>query len=258
MFFSTIRQESSPGARHDCLKLLGLRQWYSRYQLPNARNTPETMLLKPLQSIVAVEEQVKSGPAITSDLIQSVRQMESQNLDHVSERLDTVVAESSPLVLAPVNLKHIANRVMNLPLGRLVTSNAMVFYERQGTVSDQAEHVFLQSFLKFAVRQQEGAFDCSYMEWPVFSSQAMKAEQSVFFDAVFKKWASSAGWLPLKYVFYFGYHFDDLEQLLLDIKLAQESECVFVPIQITLAELLGAPIKKRGLWACISGLSQDD
>ena len=256
--FSTVRQESSPDARHDCLKLLGLRQWYSRYQLPNAQETPDALLLKPLPSSVAVETQVKNGPVITSDLIQSVRQVESQNLDQVCEQLDAVVAESSLLLSEPVNLKHITNRVMNLPLGKLVTSNAMVFYERQGVVNNQAEHVFLQSFLKFAVRQQEGAFDSSYMEWPVFSSQAMKAEQSVFFDAVFKKWASGAGWLPLKYIFYFGYHFDSLEQLLLDIKIAQESECVFVPIQINLAELLGAPIKKRGLWASISGLSQDD
>lgn len=257
MISSNIQSDINPLARQACLKLLGLRQWYSRYDLPNAYTTPVSLQLKPgfveaasaqlvKNSLAPIQKNASKSSAVDGDRLV---------LEAVAEELcETDQAGHLGAALSLVN-KQNAERAIDLSLCMVFVDGALVIYERESAVNHEVEHAFLRSFLKYAVSSRQGSFESSFLEWPVFSGSVLKAEQLPYFDSVFTRWVCSVDWSSINRIFYFGYHFELLEQSFLDIKISSESECVFVPVQVTLAEILGAPVKKRGLWESISRLS---
>lgn len=263
MISSEVHPSSSLDSRQECLRLLGLKQWYCRYHLPKAAKTPDSLLLKQMPAI-ALDQQV-AGHDVSSnaiaELASTVSAVQTQVPGHASgQQLNSAsIPESEPAALLAIDAsKQLLGQAIELPLSMMTTDDTVIFYERQHGANEASETALLQSFLKFAVSSQQTVYDLDFLEWPVFSSQALELEQAVYFGSVFSRWALAADWKKLRYVFYFGYYFDELESHLLEIKIEKESECVFVPIRITLAELLGAPIKKRGLWESVSSLSGNE
>jgi len=250
-------------SRHESLKLLGLRQWYGRYQLPGAAKTPDTLFLEIGAAIESGQVDVSHDASLKAkaELALIVPGIEKPNLDQVEELLvsaASVIEDESTVSLALESAKRSVSQAFESSLSMMTANQAIILYESQNRANEESESTFLQSFLKFSVSSLLTVSDIKFLEWPVFSSKALQAEQSGYFESVFNRWALDADWSGLKYVFYFGYHFEELEQQLLAIKIAKESECVFVPISITITELLGAPIKKRSLWESISRLRCND
>lgn len=255
------RSETALIARQAHLSLLGVKQWYSKYRLTHAGKTPEAMFAKPGN---VGGELLSKKPCLLGDERDDKTSLSSnvigkQSLENFAEQLGASVSNSpAPVVGSHTARSDSSNSSYDLELSLCMVSvgHGLIFYEGQASEHQIKEHSFFKAFLKFVFDNSTETFDTSFFEWPVFSSAVLRAEQLNHLNEVFSRWAARPEWSSVHYVFYFGYHFDTLERWLLDIKIACDSACVFVPIKISVDEILSAPIKKRSLWETIASLPQ--
>lgn len=246
--------------RQVCLNLLGVKQWYSRFNLSNAAKTPaalfakadiDTNLSRP--NTVFPEADQSSAKRLPKQVIDSAGLLKSPEKISVSSLL--VEEQANDIDEAQLQESVVSNDV-SLSLNMMSFEKGLIFYEGQASESQLKEQRLLKAFIKFALSGVGEHFESSFFQWPVFSSSVLRKNQNRYLNDSVSRWANQANWSSAQYVFYFGHQFNLLEKEFLDLKLSSESACIFVPIQLSIAELLSAPIKKRALWDCISSLPE--
>ena len=252
--------DSTVFTRQAHLSLLGIQQWYSRYRLSHAGKTPETLYAK--SGVVHLDGLAKEPQPSVSEKYQRSQSPpvipEKHHLEKFTEQLSSVKSNVSiEETVSDTPLSEVYSTVSDLTLSLCMVSagSALVFYEGHESELQTKTQNFLKAFLRFVIEGSHKEFDSRIFEWPVFSSAVLRTDQLRYFNETISRWASKAGWVSVQYVFYFGYHFEALEQQLLDIKMASGSESIFVPIGISLGEILSAPVKKRALWESIAALT---
>jgi hypothetical protein len=221
--------------------------------------TPENLLLDSISSGALNEDvpRVLSGVRNELEFVAKKEALLAHEFENLSASLSAKNdAESDGLSLSTILIGNDQLLAPSLSLCVMKYENVIVFYEVSSETQQSAESDFLRAFLKFTVRSSSVTErGVSFFVWPAFNGNLLLQTQHVSFLNVFGRFLDSIDWSPLNYLFYFGYHFHHIEQQLLDTKIAKDSECIFVPLQLAIPELLGSPVKKRSLWESVSKLT---
>ncbi len=249
-------KENAGRLRSQTLKRLGLIQWYSRFDLPGAAKTPDVLLA--VTSDSGEQVSVKNAEFRSIAVARDAKRADDISADKVSKgdsqiintEKDVRVDPGIPIVLPQKDGQ------LSLSLALQASRTVLILSESHDGVDIALENDLLVSILKFIDTGKFGIVDVERMVWPVFSSSAMRMHQSAYYESALSLWLSKKHWREIKYVLYLGKSFSELESCLVSMAKEYESDCAFISLSVSGAELLGMPVKKRLLWEAISGLSQ--
>lgn len=235
--------------RNKLLTQLGLKQWYARFKFKSAKQYSHLYR----KSLDAQSGSDKVLPLMPGGVVQDDERIVRSEVDLESISPDfseTEVSVSKRLILSDIHLGINALDICLVETNR----DVLVIFEKDGNAQLDVQISLLKSIFKSIKVYDELALNSVSFEWPVFKAAVLKIDQQLSFDEVFRRWISDVAWPSYKYVFYFGYHYEQIEHLLLDVKSESRSECLFMHINITLSDIVSVPTKKRTIWERLSKL----
>lgn len=240
--------------RHETLQHLGVSQWYCKYTLPNVLATPSSFFLKK-------EEYCEEGEVKAIPLIGAIQGKESAQVAHsLMASLDTMEKgsgkDSSQLFQESViTTKKISPHYLSLAVVRM--GALLIFYDIAAAVDNviNLEQTLLLSVVRClspAVIDVEAVGNVSSFVWPPFYSPKLLSSQSEYFNGALNSWVGLQSFTGVEKILYIGMNFHYLDDVFLEQRSKNESECAVIPIELTLSELIGSPIKKKKVWSILS------
>lgn len=240
--------------RHGFLKTLGIKQWYSKFALPGAAETPSALFR---QEVLSDDVERKDGlghadvdasiqqPEINSgkDLLKSILSSEDGGAadEGVEDNADLVKAEDG--VVSDLGISSI-----ELSLSRF--GSVLIFNELSQSGNDVLEGRLQLNILNCFKNIEAGSLDFNaVIKWPVFESKELLNTQLVFFESIIKRWVSDVKWGGVTHVFYFGKQYENLERIILDAQLEMGADSLVIPFGSSLSEVISSPLKKKSLWS---------
>lgn len=245
----------SSSSRDVVLGYLGVRQWYAKYSLPNAANSPQFV-----NSSTALpnREGGKTSLAIASGAL----------CELASETLPKLVHDVAPMMgdlgsTDSSNTAHIVNTEQNFIRGNQKKislsinqiNNFFVVYELNDEVRGNSEELFLNSAIQSI--NEGGQIASSYkdtLSWPVFESKAFFSTQECHYKVILRRWLDRLPWSECKYLLYIGEYYTDLQQVFLDVEADQKTHSELLSFNANLNQIMSSAHQKKRLWELLSSI----
>lgn len=241
-------------SRHELLRHLGVNQWYSKYILPKAPATPVSLYYV---DTLKDNENESSGVDTIGSLVDG-SEAESQSLNVVIADLVTNEPEKHEQPSPEIEKTPTAVVAISLSLSMVRFGSLLVCYESNGSQAGDGLHLeqkLLLSILRSIDAHVEvsGVFNNhDSFVWPPFLSSSLFKDQSSYFELSLKRWLCLQDFNGVTQVLYFGASFHQIENIFLEVRSETEADFILLPVDISLSELVGVPVKKKSLWALLS------
>ncbi|MFV1871731.1 MAG: hypothetical protein ACMZ64_00190 [Oleiphilus sp.] len=243
--------------RHGLLKALGVKQWYSRFVLKGAADTPLALFKKTdavsgkaessVSQAAFVDPVVSRAPIkIGKELIEDITGLtESSNAATLSDD-----SASEPLVTP---IESSGNSIPALELSLSCFGEVLVFNESMGSQGLDREAKLQENVLSSvglikAVQMQSQM----HFKWPVFESPIIDNAQRPFFESIIRRWVSTVKWSDIKFIFYFGQHIHTIEPAIVECQQSHNVDSRIIHFGASLGEVMASPLKKKSLWMLLS------
>lgn len=253
--------------RHEALNCLGVRQWYSKYLLPNAASSPVFEVALVQSSDVSLSDSAQAlflAENINDKKISSnnllVDKLNDQCIEPSAIDIVTKKSESDEKSLIACSALSPVADIVGMKLSDKLTLSFMrfdrfvVLYELEESYEERLENHLLDAIILMILgfsgtaNKQKN----SQLIWPVFDSEAIKKTQVNYFESVLRRWLERKDWLDCDYLLYFGKNYEGLETVFLSVMAAYDSDCSILPFRFSLSDLLTSSSKKKKLWEFIS------
>lgn len=249
----------SLSARQKTLSRIGLRQWYGKYAFSNAAETPGALFSTQTVFEEPLKESIPKAPNVgllVPELLAEVRP--AVKYGHVQELISSSeqsVVDGDNCQEKPIIDRHVAfdKPAPDLTVSAISLGSIVVLFEQADSINESLEMSLLESIFN-VVGGDDESFNQEKLSltWPVFESNVFRSELSMYYILVIKRWLAFQDWSKCRHVFYFGESISSLEPHILELRLEKGLEYKVVHCDVSLAQILASPIKKKSLWALFS------
>lgn len=254
---------SALSVRHEVLKRLGLKQWYSKFNLPNAADTPPSISISKAEVNFNHSELNKDSVGIFDSINEQVSKSElisgktllkemlaPEELTSDASFVSNIV-ETSSVSAELIESIDVVEKIPSLSLSVGFYNTVLVFQELDSSSNLELEQRLIENIFKSFNLNSELLASGPVFKWPVFKSEALIFSQAPLFSNVFKRWASNKTWSQVNYVIYFGKNYEKLKPLFLEVQSEFNEESILVPYKLSLTDVLRSPSAKKKLWSLL-------
>jgi len=259
-------------SRQNQLSEMGVPQWYARFVLVGAAETPEINIqpLTPPETIVKVQslpvisepEQMENPQLVTRADAEAVGVLiseASQSLIKSPPSEVSALSEISVLKLENVGdteLKRVAStgglEIPNVSLGAFVAEGYVVVSEMGSNVSHLEEVSLLQNIISVVDKPCSKFEFVGNFSWPVFHSAKVLIGQELLHETLIARWLVSFNLAQCRVLLCFGGQSKEYVQALLNDSSQELGGCKAIFFDNSLTDLYKMPLRKKDVWKVLS------
>jgi len=240
-------------ARQSHLSEMGIPQWYSRFELLGAAQSPSMEIIPQEADLASLpSEKPKITLATTKNLVASTEVLDSVAISKPQNASD--IKPEVPVIELSDDCSDIKNAVPRMAqsfvppisLAVFVADEYIAISDVGSEVSYQEEQVLLQNILKAVVLKGTDFQFKERFSWPVFNSTKVLSDYEGVHEALLARWFDSLQLSQYHPLMYFGSQNKELIVQSLD---SSRSPVFF---DDSLSNLLRMPVRKANVWKVLT------